>query len=259
MKLQKTSLVLGLFLGISSAYAASIDVYRESQTVEVPLETLVAPYHGYDNKNNVEVVLHGSLPNACYRLSKYTVERSQDRRKIRIHQYAVRNTDGVCAEEALPIHLNMTVPFTNVVSLGSMAPGDYTFAYQSADDVAKYKTLNVKEAHKTTMDDFPYAAVSNASVSDVIQKNEKLSVTLSGVFTSSCAYLDNESVKVEKQKDVYVVLPVVKMKTGVYCLQTLIPFTQSVEMEAPKASGHYLVHVRSMNGKSVNRIVQALE
>src|SRR4051812_9712756 len=46
--------------------------------VEVPLEALLAPSRGYDNTNNIEVVLHGYLPNTCYRLADYQAVKEGD-------------------------------------------------------------------------------------------------------------------------------------------------------------------------------------
>ncbi len=260
MKLSQSLLIIfTLCVGLNSVFADEIQL-SGGTTVEVPLADLLAPYHGYDNTNNVEVVLYGTLPNTCYRIDNTRIEKVSGTNSFRIRQFAVKKTDGVCGEEnTMPEHLKMAAPFTSVVSIGSLAPGDYSFNYNDGTSHVAQKSVNVKEAHKTTVDDYPYAAVSNVSTTDVIAKMDKIAVTLSGVFTSSCAYLDADSVAVDKQKDVYVVLPVVKIKHGVLCAQSLTPFLQQIDMESPKSSGHYLVHVRSMNGKSVNRVVEALE
>ncbi len=254
------TVTLALFFGIHSTQAEGIHVNPRLQKVEVPLDAVLAPYHGYDNTNNIEVVLHGNLPNTCYQLDEYTLEKDPVTHTIRIHQFATKKLDGVCGEEnALPEHFTMLVPFTNVASLGILPAGDYTIKYDDDTYHSGQKSLNVKVAHKTTVDDYPYASVSGISTSDVVQKNDKLSATLSGVLTSSCSYLDTDNIKIEKQKDVYVVLPILKMKLGVMCIQTLIPFMHTIELEAPKEQGNYLIQVRSMNGKSVNRVVSAIE
>jgi hypothetical protein len=229
------------------------------QRIEVPLEAVLTPYRGYDDTNNIEIVLHGSLPNTCYRIDRYKVEKVNDR-VLQIHQYAVKKNDGVCGEDnALPEHLKMIVPFTTVASLGRLSAEDYTYKYVDVEKKTIERTFNVKEAHKTTVDDYPYAAVSNVFAGDVVKKGQPISVTVSGVYTNSCAYLDDDSFKVEKQNDVYVVLPVLKMKSGVVCAQSLIPFSKNLVLNPPDKNGHYLVHVRSMNGKSVNSIVQAVQ
>ncbi len=259
----KSFLMTLLLICIASSHSAYSDEFQWNhslQKVEVPLEGLLAPYFGYDDTNNLEVTLHGNLPNPCYRLEKATVEKIPGNPAFRIRQYAVKKNDGVCGEEnAAPEQLKMLVPFTNVVSLDSNRPGDYKLIYTGQNYQTQQKVLNVKEAHKTTVDDYPYAAVSIATTSDVVPKNRKLEVALSGVYTSSCAYLDNESVKIEKQNDVYVILPIIKMRRNTICAQSLVPFVHKVELDGPEKSGHYLIHVRSMNGKSINHVVEAID
>jgi hypothetical protein len=259
MKLiQVLTVLLVLVCGISSVLASEVRLSSLIQNVEVPLNSLFAPYHGYDDTNNIEIVLYGNLPNPCYGLGKYTLDKDLAKHTIRVRQFAEKKLEGVCADGSdMPDSLNMVVPFVNVISLGRLPAGDYQ-VYYGINQFAQ-KPLNIKESHKTTIDDYPYAAVSNVSTSDVIQKNTKLLATLSGVYTSSCVYLDKSSVKVEKQNDVYVVLPVLKMKPGVICTQSLIPFNHTIEMETPRVQGEYLVHVRSMNGKSVNRVVEVID
>ena len=240
-------------------YADASHFEGQGEVVEVPLEAVLAPYRGYDDTNNVEIVIHGNLPNTCYRVDSYKVETGADK-VLHIHQFAVKKNDGVCGEDnALPEHLKMISPFTNVASLGRLASGNYTYKYLDTEKKLSSRTFNVKEAHKTTVDDYPYAAVSNAMSLDVVKKGDPLHVTITGTYTNSCAYLDEDSFKIEKQDDVYVVLPILKMRTGMMCAQSLTPFSKNVDLGKVDKSGHYLIHVRSMNGKSANDIVEAVE
>jgi hypothetical protein len=98
-------------------------------------------------------------------------------------------------------------------------------------------------------DDFPYAAVSTISMPDVLNGGTPVAFDLIGMFTSSCAYLSD--VKVNVENDVIVVQPIIGHKDNMACSQTLIPFSRHVEL-GKLAEGRYLVHARSMSGKSVS-------
>jgi hypothetical protein len=255
-----STVVLAFLMGLNSVSAADPTLSSNSvRTIEIPLEAVFVPYQGYDSNDNIEVTVHSNLPNPCYRLDKYTVEKTSETNTFRIHQFAVKKMDGVCGEQsAMPEHLQMLVPFTQVISLGSKPTGRYTLTYENTDHHLNQKSLDIKEARATTIDDLPYAAVSNVSVTDVIQKNDAITATLSGVFTSTCSYLDPQDIKIEKQKDIYVVLPFIHTKMNVFCLQTLVPFAQVIHLDAPQVAGHILIHVRSMSGHSINRVIDAI-
>lgn len=226
--------------------------------MEVPVEALLAPSEGYDDNDNVQVVLHGLLPNVCYTLGKYEVipaHSGDDGGKMRIKQYAIRNTESICAEGAmLPPHLNMAVPFVTEISLGQLPAGNYHFEYLRADSGTGLRALNISSAPVPTVDSLPYAAVTNLISQDVIGAGEELSVTLTGVLNSTCTELDPE-VSYRKLEDVYIILPTIRVKPGVLCAQILIPFEVPLKLGRPEV-GHYLVHARSMNGKSVNRVIE---
>jgi hypothetical protein len=61
-------------------------------------------------------------------------------------------------------------------------------------------------------------------------------------------------VRVLPEDDVTVLLPTIKVKRDVLCVQMLIPFKKSLDLGSV-TPGIHLIHVRSMNGKSVNHVV----
>src|SRR3954452_2543531 len=68
--------------------------------VEIPIDGFISPQQGFEDKNIVEGVVYGYLPNACYSLAKTKVTRNADDSKtIDIKQYAVRRKDGLCADD----------------------------------------------------------------------------------------------------------------------------------------------------------------
>jgi hypothetical protein len=225
-------------------------------TVEIPVEALFAPLQGFDDNDNVQVVLHGTLPNSCYSLGEYKVEKTAGSDKVRIRQFAYKKKDGYCAEgQSIPDHLAMSIPFTTEVPIGQLPAGNYEINYFQRGETpgSARRSLGVIRATTPNVDNLPYAAVSNIASPDVFNGAENVSVKLNGVLNSSCTHLEDK-VLVTQEDDVFVIRPQVRVDQGVYCMQVLIPFELNLNLGKAKP-GHYLVHVRSMNGKSVNRVV----
>lgn len=255
MKKQTLLAVFGSVVFCSTAMAVEAKI-------EVAVDAVLAPSYGYDDNDNVQVVVHGNLPNNCYRLDKTKVEKKISGQTIdfQVKQFAVRKTDGVCSEDnALPEHFNMLVPFTTVASVGSMPVGTYNFTFNKGGNQTGIRGLNVVRAKTPSVDEMPYAAISTAQVTDVAQKNEKLSLTLSGVLTSSCTTLDDSKISVKRVNDVFIVLPELTLKTGALCAQSLIPFSKTIDLGKVGKIGKVLVHTRAMGGQSVNNIVEVVD
>ena len=223
--------------------------------VEMALENVFAPVEGYDDNDPVEVVFHGVLPNACYTLGDTFFEHDQDGRTIHLRQYVLRKKDKVCAEgSALPPHLAAAVPFTNSVALGTLPASDYALSFRALAGGVRRRTLSVAESRSSLVDSMPYAVVNTVMVPSIVSAQQNVEVTVSGVLNSTCVELSDQW-QVLHQKDVVVVLPTVIVKENqTYCAQMLRPFTRTIQLGALPA-GESLVHVRSMNGKSLNALV----
>jgi len=225
---------------------------------EIPVSALFAPYQGFDDNDQVQVVVHGTLPNACFSLADSFSELQGDLRTILVQQFAVRRIDGICAEGAtLPVHLQMTVPFTREISIGRLKAGKYNLQYLSEKTSQReLRPMLIERAPVATIDSMPYAVISNATVSDVVLSSQETEVVLSGVLNSSCVEL-NPEVTIERDRDVIVLLPTVKYTDDVVCSQMLVPFRLKVSL-GKLQDGDYLLHVRSMNGESVSRVIHSV-
>ncbi len=255
MKTYHLSLVFGLLLSVVST-VSNASITPTSKTIEIAIEELMAPAMGYDDNDNIQVVVHGSLPNACYNVGKTEFE-YVDPQTVLVKQFAIKKLDGICAEERLiPEHMKVIVPYTSELSMGRMSAADYRFIYIDSQGEKKTRPLNVKVADLPAVDDFNYALVTNESFSDVYFAQQEVKVTLTGVLNSSCTELD-EGFKVQKEDDVFVIMPMLKVKKDQFCAQVLRPFSKVVNL-GKLPVGHYLVHTRSMNGRSVNRVFQVV-
>lgn len=221
-------------LGFVLCFLASLafgDV--ESRVVDIKIQNLYAPF-GYDDNDEVTVVLDGYLPDTCFKLATTEVEHKGD--KITIKQHA-REYSGNC--------FDVTVPFTVTVKLGVLPLGSYEVVAGTATE-----RLTVKEATKAGPDDYLYAPVDAARV-------EKQTAILSGRFTNSCLKID--SVQRNHTSKTVQVLPIMKLLTpteaGKECVAGEFPFEQKVSLADLKLdNGRHLLHVRSLDGQSINTV-----
>src|SRR4051812_23648727 len=128
----KSCFLLMLFLASTSVFADSHDQTVLETTfdrIEVPVEIALAPAQGFDDNDNVQVVLYGKLPNACFGLDRYSVEEVKGKANVyKIRQFAVRRTDGVCANpNNLSEFMKFNIPFTSEISIGTLNAGQYRF------------------------------------------------------------------------------------------------------------------------------------
>ena len=252
MDFNKRIIILVAALQIGNASAGP---NAGNEPIEIPVENVLAPTTGYEEKNNIQVVISGSLPNFCYTLSEARFEQNPIDRVIKVKQYATRQSAGVCADEnALPRHMAMSIPFTTELSIGNLAMGNYQVTYNHFEGKVKARPLSVSGNIKPTIDTLPYAAVSKIMALPIISSQEPVEVTINGMLNSTCTELDPE-VKILNEEDVYVLMPTVRIKKGVICLQVLIPFEKKVNL-GRLSTGQYLIHTRSMHGNSLNQIIQ---
>lgn len=222
--------------------------------VELPVRALLTPAFGFEEKNNVQVVLWGELPNQCYTVGTNDIQPEADGKTVLVRQYALHDTTGLCADEnTMPADMKVAVPFTSVVSVGHFAAGEHEFAYDSSNGQTMTRTMYVRKNVTSNIDTLPYAAVSAVTAPDIINGETPVKVHITGVLNSTCTTL-NPNVQVMRENDVWVLLPTVLVKTGVECAQVMVPFDQEVNL-GPSIPGVHLVHVRSMNGMSQNKVV----
>lgn len=222
---------LGLVVASSSAFGQEL-VNVGTSEVFVPV--------GFDDNDETIIVLDGYLPSSCYKLEKPVTAIDPATKKVAVQQTA-RRWPGPC--------LLTLVPYTSVVSLGMMPMGEYTVV---ANDGTLTEKLTVTEATSAGPDEFLYAPVEAAHVQVPASSAGTYHATLTGRFTNSCMHMDH--VKVINSGKTIEVLPVMRMDEGVQCAQVEVPFSQRVELPQRMEEGRHLVHVRSLNGKSVNAV-----
>jgi hypothetical protein len=233
----------------SLALAAAIGGGKVAQCATGKLVPIKLTRHifvpvGFDDRNEIIVVLDGFLPDPCHQLRHTQVKIDADANKAILTPMA-EVFDGYCPD--------VTVPFQQVVSLGSMKAGAYTV---ELFDGSHQESLGIKVAiPKPTSDDYLYAPIDSAQV--LFGQDGSPMAVLKGRFTSTC--LVKDEIKVTDHEKTIEVLPIMKKLArnafGQPCETTERDFVWTVTL--PKSSeeaGRHLLHVRSLNGQSVNEV-----
>ena len=228
----------------ATAADADGDSAFKPEIVNIPLNKVYVPV-GFDDNDRVQIVVEGDFPNTCYKIGPYTFHMNEVTKTLSVQQTAYKYM-GVC--------IQMQVPFTQVVDLGLMRSGDWTL-----EDSTAAKTLGrlpIQLAAGPGPDDFLYAPVTEAYVH---KDSETLKNALSfmGTFTDRCTRL--KEVRVHYYTDVIVVQPIAEQIGPLHnCGHELTRFAHTVLLKED-LKGTYLLHVRSMNGQAINKLVEMPE
>ena len=220
--------------------AASVcSVYVSAQTaptqVAAHFNKLYVPI-GFDDNDNVQIVGEGVFPNSCYRQAETKVQIDATTKTVILAPTA-NKYDGMC--------LQVMLPYSHVIELGLLSQGVYT-VLQDGKSIGK---IDVRKSSVREPDDFMYAPIEQAYFHSQGSSNQ---VYLTGDFPTSCWRL--KKVNFDIQPDVLVIQPIVEIDNSVPCTPGKFHFETATEMGSIP-SGRYLLHVRSMNGKSVNNLV----
>lgn len=209
-----------------------------------PVETVVPVDHiyspkGFDSNDDSQVMISGYLPNLCHKSPMSKVEVKGKKIEITMSALKYDANNPYCAE--------VIVPFVESVSLGVLDKGLYDIVVNGKTLYEKKSNLFVEETTSAAVDDHIYAAV------EYIEKQEGTrTVLLKGYNPSDCFQL--EEIKwVDNGRDTFSVLPIMK-RTSSHCPMKLMPFEYEFEVPETLTSDLVLLHVRSMDGKSVNTV-----
>ena len=223
----KKQMILTAIFMVSMAHATS-------EVSLAPVKHLYVPI-GFDSNDSVEVVVTGTFPNPCYSRNTVTVDIKGDQIAIEVDAIR-RDTKAACPE--------MQVPFKEVVSLGNLQGGTYDLVVNNKLN----DSLNVGEASSNSVDDHLYAAI------DQVEHKGGDEYILKGWRYSNCVDLDNVQV-VSNGKDTLSVLPVMKQLSR-FCPMKGMPVAYEVKLDfATLKTKEPLIHVRTMDGKSYNTVL----
>lgn len=205
--------------------------------VQAPIKRVYAP-QGFDSNDVVQFVVEGYFPNSCYRPGFVGATVRQNEHVIEVSSQAFRYS-GICLE--------VIIPYDQVITVGTLGPGTYRIV--QAGSRAQLSALPIRASISDDPDDFMYAPISQALFQE--RGGGSGEVLLKGEFPLSCMVFDRIDVAVEPSA--IVVQPIVKLDPNQTCVKGSYPFQRSVGVRG--APGRYVLHVRSMNGKAINSLV----
>ncbi len=205
----------------------------------VPLEHVYIPF-GFDSNDNTEVIIAGYLPNTCYKAPRAKFHINQGKIEITVSALYYKNEHQPCTQ--------VTIPFVEVASLGPMYQGAYNVVANQGTAFEKRAHLLVSPSVSNTKDVYLYARVQAI---EAIQGTRR--VILKGYNPSDCFEL-REIMTISNKTDTYSILPVLKMDEGSICHRKMVAFSYEYEVPVELNLRKVLLHVRSMDGHSVNAI-----
>lgn len=202
----------------------------------IPLKEVYIP-KGLDSNDNGQIIVTGVLPNLCFQ--NPTVEIHKMDKEITLKAKASLNTQNIllCPQ--------VVVPFVLVADLGVLPAATYRVL---AVGVENKEELNVTVATSDHADDYIYAQVTSIEV-----ENQSRTVILHASSPSYCLQFDRVEFIPSKNKKTLAILPIMK-RVSPRCPQKITPFKIKVDIPEEYARDNLLLHVRSMDGQSVNAI-----
>jgi len=225
--------LLGLVVLFSSVSALSST--NQPVSVSVPLRGIFS-IDGFDDNDRVQINVQGTLPTTCFKVAKSEAKVDVTRHIIRLNEQAFLY-QGSC--------LRIPTTYHDVINVGIVEAGKYTVV-----DDHSGKTLgeiSIAKSNRPEADDFLYAAVGDAYLS---HDEGGSAVVLTGEFSDSCTSF--QDAKFSYTKDSIIVQPIVE-RSGENCQAGTFTFRKQFAL--PSLTGQYLLHVRSMNGQAINKLV----
>lgn len=234
MRIMNRNFLMALAMVPALGVAAMPVVSYESN---VPVDHVYSPA-GFDSNDNSEVVISGFLPNLCYKAPQHSFSVKDG--KINISVKAIKNQRGMgfCAD--------VIVPYISFVNIGVLDKGKYDIAVNEDSQWEKRSKMVVAEASSNSIDEAIFA-----NVEEVVKPEDgSRIVILKGHNPSDCFELKGIEVK-DNGVDVYSVLPKMK-QIRAFCPKKMIPFSYEFEVPQNLDADKVLLHVRVMDGRSVN-------
>jgi len=207
--------------------------------VKVPVDHIYVP-KGFDSNDNTEIIVEGKLPNLCHKSPMTKVEV--------VGNKVVVTVEALKYDETNPFCVPVEVPFIQPVALGVMDKGFYDIEVNGKSIFEKTSSISISESTSSAVDDHIYANV--AYVEDKEDTGRK--VKLVGYTPSDCLEFE-EVAFADNAKDTVAVLPKMK-QVYEHCPMKMVPFEKEVEVPKNLKRDKILLHVRAMNGKSINAL-----
>lgn len=209
--------------------------------VTVDVNHVFAP-KGFDENDHIEIIATGFLPDPCHRRPYGVVEKIGNEIKITVKANRSLDTNRPC--------LGMAVPYLVAVPVGPVQKGSYKVTVNEATARPLFAQMEISERDPNvkSIDDYLYANVEQVSVDATTRV-----VSLRGENHTPCLELDFIK-SISNESNTYALLPVLKKNENVECTDEPAPFEYKYQLPNDLQASKILVHVRSVNGRSVNKV-----
>ena len=231
---------------LATALILSSSVMAQSPSVvEAPVDHLFVP-SGFDNNDNVEVVVTGKFPNPCFSRNKVEVEVKDDTVIIDVTSLS-KESESMCED--------LKVPFSETVTIGNLQAGDYKIVVNQGTAYQLNGKLDVAVSSSNSVDDHLYAKIDYVELG--FTGGLSGDALLVGASVSPCLALDRVEY-LSNNQDTLSILPIMK-KVGQDCPEKLTKLSIPVKFDPKKIpSEKVLLFVRSIDGKSVHTFIEKL-
>ncbi len=218
----------------------SNQVFASTPTMKrVPITGVFSP-RGYDIEDNSELVVSGYLPNSCHRSPTLSKKIVDDKIEIVLTSFYYGDQNPYCTE--------VIMPFVKTIPLGKLDQGNYDVVVNEGSP-SESEAQFIVSAPRTDND----RNEVYANVEYIERDVDKRMITLKGHNPSDCYTLDKIRV-IDNGKNTISILPRMK-KVYELCAMKMTPFSYEVQLPPLDPQEENLIHVRSMNGDSINTIL----
>jgi hypothetical protein len=210
--------------------------------VEAPVKHLFIPY-GFDNNDNIELVVTGEFPSTCYSSHKSEVEVNGDIVDIKVT--ALKKESEVCEQ--------IMIGFKEVVRIGTLQGGDYKVVVNQGSASEQQENVTIEEASSNSVDEYVYANVEYIDLG--FTGGTSGSAMIMAQTPGDCYDFDRVEY-LSNKKDTLSVLPIlkkVKPVCGKMKVRVEIPITFD---PAQFSYSQILLFTRSLQGQSVSTIIE---
>jgi hypothetical protein len=233
--------------GLAISWGSAAIAQQVPSLVTAPVDQAFVPL-GFDDNDDVEIVLHGHFPSTCYKVGPVKATVDMELGQILIESKAYEYRSDTCVQAL--------ISFTQTIKVGNVVPGSYQIKVVDRPE-ATTVPLEVTESRSPNPDDFLYAPVAATSLDKTDSGDYTL--TISGEFPYmyvGCMVL-REVKTYMSPGNTLVVLPVAELTDGRECEpQSVTKRFSATKVIGALAEGDYLVHVRVLEGNSLNRFVE---
>lgn len=229
--------------GILLAGLLSVTAFGQSFLREVS-QPIAKAYiaNGFDTDDNVEIVVMAILRDSCMQVGRAAADVDEARRLLTIHLTAYEFS-GNCVKADIPVYVPLYVgPIRN--------PGIYTIQDNSLRRAIASFGVSRAPITGAGVDSVSYPPLTDAYL---LKQEGKDVLVLKGFMPLDCLTID--AVDVQIYSDSAVVRPRMSRLEGVSCRKGNFPFTKNVPVTQALPRGVFLLHVRSMGGRSINKMV----